>query len=71
MTRPPALPEIELTAATYLGLALDALQTGNLCRAIECLASIDARSWSAITNRFPGLPGIMAKGGVSGVDAAL
>lgn len=54
-TNPPAIPEIDLTAATYAGLALEAARDGNTPRALECLASIDAASWTALHLRFPNL----------------
>jgi hypothetical protein len=57
-----AIPEIGLSAATYLGLGLQALRDGNIPRAVECFASIDARPWQAIVIRFPGLPDLLERG---------
>ena len=61
MTTNPSALEIALSAATHLGLALEAARTGNVARTVECLASIDARSWEALLTRFPGLPELIAQ----------
>lgn len=47
---------IDLAAATYLGLALAAQEAGDTARVVECLASIDEDSWTALEKRFPGFP---------------
>jgi hypothetical protein len=52
----PAAGEISLSASTYLELGLAALADGDIPRAAGCLAAIDARSWAAVLDRFPGLP---------------
>lgn len=53
--------EIALSAAAHLGLALEAARAGNVARTVECLASIDARSWEALLTRFPGLSELIIK----------
>ncbi len=63
MAAPATLPraEIGLSAAAYLGLGLAALRDGDTVRAVECLASIDSASWSAILDRFPHLSDLIEK----------
>jgi len=53
---PPRRRSVDLAAAAYLELGLEALERGNLPAAIGALASIDDDSWAGILARFPGLP---------------
>jgi hypothetical protein len=53
---------VDLSAAAYLEMALEALQVGNAPRAVGCLASIDETSWRLLVDRMPGLPALVARG---------
>lgn len=55
-------PEIALSSATYLGLALEAMKNGDLPRVAELIASIDEASWTLMTRRMPGLPELITRG---------
>lgn len=50
------MARIDLTAAAYAELGLEALYAGNIPRAIGMLAAIDEESWKALRERFPGFP---------------